>query len=129
MAASSLLIGQGEPLPLGFSQSDDGFNLAVFSQHATAISLLIFEGAHEQPIEKITLDPHSNRSGDIWHARLSSDMRGKSYALRVDGPWSPEQGQRFDPRCLLLDPYALALTRSSDWHAVGLEPLGERSPA
>lgn len=29
MAAPTLLICQGKPLPLGLSQSDDGFNLAV----------------------------------------------------------------------------------------------------
>jgi isoamylase len=126
MAARTLLIGQGKPLPLGFSQSDDGFNLAVFSRHATGIGLLIFDGAHDQPIETITLDPNSNRSGDIWHARLSSEIRGKSYGLRVEGPWCPEHGHRFDPRLPLLDPYALALTGSSDWYAAAPEPLGER---
>jgi isoamylase len=126
MAARTLLIGQGKPLPLGLSQADEGFNLAVFSRHATGIGLLIFDGRHEQPIEIIALDPNSNRSGDIWHARLSSDIRGKSYALRVEGPWSPERGLRFDPRSPLLDPYALALMGSSEWHATTPGPLGER---
>ena len=126
MAASTLLSGQGEPLPLGLSQSDKGFNLAVFSRHATGVGLLIFDGCHEQPIEIIALDPKSNRSGDIWHARLSSDIRGKSYALRVEGPWSPEHGHRFDPRSPLLDPYAVALTGSAAWHAAVPEPLGEQ---
>jgi isoamylase len=126
MAAPSLLIGQGKPLPLGFSQSEDGFNLAVFSRHASGVGVLVFDGAQEQPIETIALDPDRNRSGDIWHARLSSEMRGKSYALRVEGPWSPKQGHRFDPRLPLLDPYTLALTGSADWHAAAPEPLGER---
>lgn len=89
MVAPTVLIGQGKPLPLGFSQSDDGFNLAVFSRHAIGVGLLIFDGAHDQPIETIALDSKLNRSGDIWHAHLSSDIRGKSYALRVEGPWSP----------------------------------------
>jgi isoamylase len=126
MAASTLLIGQGQPLPLGFSRSDDGFNLAVFSRHATGVGVLIFDGARDQPVETIVLDPDRNRSGDIWHARLSPEMRGKSYALRVEGPWSPEQGHRFDPRSPLIDPYTLALTGSSEWHATAPEPLGDR---
>ena len=126
MAASTLLIGQGQPLPLGFSRSDDGFNLAVFSRHATGVGVLIFDGAPDQPVETIVLDPDRNRSGDIWHARLSPEMRGKSYALRVEGPWSPEQGHRFDPRSPLIDPYTLALTGSSEWHATAPEPLGGR---
>lgn len=120
MAAPTLLIDQGNLLPLGFSQSDDGFNLAVFSRHATGIGLLIFDSAREQPIETITLDPNSNRRGDIWHAR------GKSYSLRVEGPWCPEHGHRFDPRLPLLDPYELALTGSSGWYGTAPEPLGER---
>jgi isoamylase len=126
MAASTLLIDQGKPLPLGLSQSGGGFNLAVFSRHATGVGLLIFEGGREQPVETITLDPDRNRTGDIWHARLTSELRGKSYALRVEGPWSPERGHRFDPRVPLLDPYARALTGSSAWHAAAPEPLGER---
>jgi isoamylase len=127
MGAPTLLIGQGKPLPLGLSQSDDGFNFAVFSRHATGIGLLIFDSRDEQSLEIIALDPNSNRSGDIWHARLSSDLRSKSYALRVEGPWSPEHGHRFDARSPLLDPYALVLTGSSDWHAAAPVPLGERA--
>jgi len=126
MAAASMLIGPGKPLPFGLSHSDNGFNLAVFSRHATGVSLLIFDDRHEQAVEIIELDPNRNRSGDIWHARLSSDIRGMSYALRVEGPWAPEHGHRFDPRLPLLDPYALALTGSSHWRALAPEPLGER---
>jgi len=126
MAVPNLLIGQGQPLPLGLSRSDDGFNLAVFSRHATGMGLLIFDGSHGQPVETIVLDPNRNRSGDIWHARLSFDIRGKSYSLRVEGPWSPERGHRFDPRAPLLDPYAMALRGSTDWHAAAPEPLGEQ---
>ena len=126
MAAPTLLVGRGKPLPLGLSQSGDGFNLAVFSRHATSIGLLVFDSCDEQPIELIALDPNSNRSGDIWHVQLSADFRGKSYALRVDGPWSPEHGHRFDPRLPLIDPYAAALTGSSDWYALGVDPRGER---
>ncbi len=126
MPAPTLLIGQGKPLPLGLSQSDDGFNLAVFSRHATGMGVLIFDGGRAQPIETVTLDPGRNRTGDIWHARLNRDLRGKSYALRVEGPWSPEHGHRFDPRMPLLDPYALAMSGSAEWHATTPEPLGER---
>ena len=126
MVASSLLIGQGKPLPLGLSRSDDGFNLAVFSRHATGVGLLIFDDRNEQPIEVIALDANSNRSGDIWHARLSFAIRGKSYALRVEGPWSPKHGHRFDPRSPLIDPYAMALAGSAAWPAASVESLGGR---
>jgi isoamylase len=123
MAASTLLIGQGEPLPLGLSQTDNGFNLAVFSRHATGIGLLIFDDRQDQPVETIALNPNKNRSGDIWHVRLSSDFRSKNYVLRVEGPWAPEQGHRFDPQSPLLDPYALALAGSADGRTVAFESL------
>ncbi len=99
-----------------------------YSRHATGIKLLVFDGCDEQPIELIALDPNSNRSGDIWHAQLSADFRSKSYALRVDGPWSPEHGHRFDSYLPPIDPYAAALTDSSTWHALGaVDPRDEWS--
>src|SRR5579859_4629867 len=83
MAVPTLLTGPGKPLPLGLSQSDTGFNLAVFSRHATGVGLLVFDSDDREPVEVIALDPSSNRSGDIWHAQLSSDIRGKGAAGRA----------------------------------------------
>ena len=108
--------GGGEPLPLGMTETRDGFNFAVFSRHATGVSLLLFNGMDDRPLASIPLDPVRNRTGDIWHVGLSDDVRGKSYGLRVDGPWAPEQGDRFDPTTVLLDPYATALIGSARWH-------------
>ncbi|HLZ01084.1 MAG TPA: glycogen debranching protein GlgX [Bradyrhizobium sp.] len=129
MAVPTLLTGPGKPLPLGLSQSDTGFNLAVFSRHATGVGLLVFDSDDREPVEVIALDPSSNRSGDIWHAQLSSDIRGKGYALRVEGPWCPDHGHRFDPRLPLIDPYAIALTGTSDWHKVDVDLLGKQPNA
>ena len=126
MVAPSLRIGEGKPLPFGLSQSDGGFNLAVFSRHASGVDVLIFDAAGEEPIESVVLDPDRNRSGDIWHVRLNGDFRGKGYVLRVQGAWEPRHGDRFDGRDLLLDPYAVALTGSARWHATGPERLGEQ---
>src|SRR5579864_8998668 len=124
-APPTLLIGRGRPLPLGLSRLDHGINLAVFSRHATDMWLLIFDSHVEEPVEIIALDPSSNRSGDIWHAQLSADFQGKSYALRVDGPWCPKHGHRFDPLLPLIDPYAVALTGTSDWSKLSTGIVGE----
>lgn len=121
--SATLVTGRGEPLPLGFRWAGDGYNLAVFSRHARAVKVIIFDGGDSMPIETIVLDPQYNRVGDIWHIRLSADVLGKSYAFRVEGPWAPEQGHRFDSRALLLDPYALALAGSADWHNTAAMPL------
>ena len=114
--SSAIRIGRGEPLPFGMTEACDGFNFAVFSRHATGISLLFFDNPHgPDPVETVVLDPNRDRTGDVWHARLAGKIRGKSYALRVEGPWSPAQGHRFDPRAVLLDPYAALLVGSADW--------------
>jgi len=99
-------------------------------RHATHMSVLLFDLSDTEPSETIELDPRYNRTGDIWHVRLGRGARGKGYALRVDGPWAPDQGHRFDPAALLLDPHATTLVGSCDWDleqlplfAVGERPL------
>jgi glycogen operon protein len=109
-AAASVTVTPGRPLPLGVDDCCDGFNFAVFSRHAERIELLIFEDAASAvPLCVFDLDPTHHRTGDIWHALLDGVQWGQAYAYRVHGPWSPEDGQRFDGKALLLDPYALAI--------------------
>lgn len=77
---ATLRIGPGEPLPLGLTWVGDGFNLAIFSRHATGMSVLIFNGDGKgQPIETVALDLGRNRCGDVWHVRLATDFHDKSY--------------------------------------------------
>ena len=92
--------------------------------------MLIFDGMQSEPVATIPLDPQGNRTGDVWHAALSRDLSHKGYALRVEGPWAPEQGHRFDPRVLLIDPYAKALLGSAGWGAEDAASLvGREAPA
>lgn len=103
-------IGSGEPLPLGLHECWDGVNLAVFSRHATGMTLLLFDDVAEaDPKVRIALDPRRHRTGDIWHVRMTGDVRGKFYALQADGPRVPAAGHVFDPSRVLLDPYADAV--------------------
>ena len=104
-------IDRGEPLPLGLHDCRDGLNIAVFSRHATAMTLLLYEtAAGTQPSARFPLDARCHRTGDIWHASLTGDLRGKLYALQADGPRSRAGGDEFDPHQTLLDPYAAAVT-------------------
>lgn len=105
--------GRGMPIPLGVSETCDGINLAVFSCHATGMSVLIYEATTRERIDTFPLDPARNRTGDVWHVQLSRDVLGKSYVIKADGPWSPAEGHLFDPRVPLLDPYAVALVKSA----------------
>lgn len=107
-------IGRGEPFPLGLHECCDGLNTAVFSRHATRMTLLLYQAAGEtEPSTRIPLDVRRHRTGDIWHARLMGDLRGKVYALQADGPHSPAGGHDFDPHRTLLDPYAASVTNLS----------------
>ena len=108
--AGAIKVNPGRPLPLGVQDCCDGFNFAVFSRHAERVELLIFDdAASAEPLHVFGLDSAQHRTGDIWHVLLDGVRWGQAYAYRVHGPWAPEEGQRFDARALLLDPYALAI--------------------
>ncbi|SHK32907.1 glycogen operon protein [Roseomonas rosea] len=111
---STVRVEPGEPLPLGLSEACDGFNLAVFSRHATRLTLLLFDGPHGALAATVPLDPDRHRTGDVWHARLVGLPHGAAYALRAEGPFAPAEGHRFDPTRTLLDPFASAVTTGPD---------------
>ncbi len=107
--ASAVGVEPGAPLPLGATETADGVNIAVVSRHAMRVSVLLFSPAGDL-LRSAVLDPDHHRTGDVWHVRFVGALRGYSYALRAEGPWAPEEGHRFDPHVLLLDPYASAVT-------------------
>ena len=118
----------GSPLPQGVHIVNDGVNFALFSRHATRVWLLLFEGIDaEHPAQTIELDAGIHKTGDIWHIRLVGVGRGLVYAFRVDGPFLPERGHRFDASKTLIDPYATALTtpRHIDFGAI-CQPADEQ---
>ncbi len=105
----------GQPLPLGATVLGDSVNFSLFSRHATAVSLLLFEPGLGPKVAELLLDPERNRTGDIWHIRLHGLPLSWRYGFRVGGPSAPERGLRFRPDTILLDPYARALTGGSNW--------------
>jgi len=113
----SIRVTTGRPIPLGLSEVCDGFNLAVFSRHATQVTLLLFKTADTQPVQSVVLKAEKHRTGDVWHVRLTGELADLNYMLKVDGPWAPGEGHRFDPKVRLLDPYATTLVGSTDWDA------------
>src|ERR1700760_4191373 len=98
---------EGSPYPLGAAWDGKGTNFAVFSANATKVEVCIFGpgGAHE--VERIPLPEHADQ---IWHGYLPDIHPGTIYGYRVHGPYEPEQGHRFNPNKLVLDPYACAHT-------------------
>lgn len=105
---SSVLPGQSHPL--GATVYPDGVNFSLFSQHAEKIELLLFASPDApQPSQTITLTPERHRTYHYWHVFVCGLQAGQVYAYRAYGPNRPEQGLRFDPSKVLLDPYAKAI--------------------
>jgi len=103
-------------LPLGTSESAGGVNFALFSRHASGVRLELFgQAADAKPSRVIDFDPARNRTGDVWHVWVEGIRPGQLYAYRVDGPYQPEQGHRFNFNRLLLDPFATAISPLPDW--------------
>ncbi|MBN2875227.1 MAG: glycogen debranching protein GlgX [Spirochaetales bacterium] len=126
MREPNLVTRHGNPRPFGAEPVIGGVNFAVFSRHATCMRLCLFERADDaEPYFDHRLDPVQNKTGDIWHIHVDGIGPGTLYAWRVDGPFIPDRGFRFNPNKLLLDPYAKALSGNFEWklsRAVGYNP-------
>jgi glycogen operon protein len=124
-----LHIRPGKPLPLGAAPDSQGVQFAVFSRHATAVHLLLFRRPEDAaPYREIELDPALHRTGDIWHAWVEGLAPGALYLYRAFGPYRPEEGHRYNPHKLLLDPYARAVTGSFTWNLADARGFDPASP-
>ena len=122
-------ISPGRPLPFGATPNGRGTQFSVFSRHATAVSLLLFDSPQDsRPAREIGLDPRLNRTGDVWHAQVDEVGPGSCYLYRVDGPYEPERGHRFNPNKLLLDPYVKAVTGNFTWNLADARGFDPDSP-
>lgn len=87
----------GVLLLLGASERCGGVNFALFSRHAMRVTLLLFDApADEAPCRTFDLEPMQHRTGDVWRVWIKGLGQGAIYAWRVDGPYQPEQGHRFN---------------------------------
>ncbi len=107
----------GEPFPLGATWDGAGTNFSLFSEHAEAVELCLFDD--EERETRVTL---RERTAMQWHGYLPGVGPGCRYGFRVHGPYTPEQGHRFNPAKLLLDPYAKAIDGGVDWKAASTLP-------
>ncbi len=106
-----LEVSPGRALPLGVSVRQDGVRFAVVSRHAIRVWLCLFNRPEdERPVVELEFDPTRHRVGDVWSMYVRGLGPGTLYAYRMDGPFEPERGHRYDPSVYLLDPYACCLT-------------------
>ena len=105
----------GSPYPLGASFDGLGVNFAVFSAHAEKIELCVFEPSGKREVARYTLPEWTD---EVWHGYLPDARPGLLYGYRAYGRYAPEEGHRFNPNKLLLDPYARRLSGSIKWSDV-----------
>ncbi|HME23902.1 MAG TPA: glycogen debranching protein GlgX [Acetobacteraceae bacterium] len=105
----------GRPLPFGAWLGPSGVNFSVFSNNATACTLVLFERHERTPKAEIDL-PEEFRVGNVWSVMVFDlDAENIEYAFRMDGPFDPPAGHRFDRSKLLCDPYAKAMGGRDVW--------------
>ncbi|HEY7032105.1 MAG TPA: glycogen debranching protein GlgX [Thermomicrobiales bacterium] len=100
----------GVPYPLGATWDGEGTNFAIFSENATGVTLCLYD---EDGRERCA--PLTEVTAHVWHGFVPGIGPGQRYGYRVDGPYDPEQGVRFNPNKVLIDPYAKALAGTVDW--------------
>ncbi|MGZ9810111.1 glycogen debranching protein GlgX [Pseudoroseicyclus sp. H15] len=106
-------IKPGRSFPLGATFDGEGVNFAVFSEHATRMTLCLFSDDGRDETLNIDLPEHD---GHVWHGYLTGIRPGQHYGYRAHGPYRPDEGHRFNPHKLLIDPYAKKLSGHPRWH-------------
>jgi glycogen operon protein len=103
----------GKPYPQGATWDGAGVNFALFSEHATAVELCLFDAS--SPGVEIARIPVTQQTDQVWHLYLPEARPGQRYGYRVHGPYEPAEGHRFNPAKLVLDPYARAIDGTIRW--------------
>jgi isoamylase len=104
----------GKPYPQGATWDGSGVNFSIYSEDAKAVNLCLFEDPSSAACETIAV---RESTGRIWHCYIHGVRPGQCYGFRIDGPYEAENGLRFNPAKLLIDPYAKALAGNVDWNA------------
>ena len=113
MNAASSAVWPGQPYPLGASWDGEGVNFALFSEHAEKVELCLFDNRGRRETERV---PMQWQTDQVWHCYLPEARPGQLYGFRVYGPYDPDNGHRFNPHKLLLDPYAKDIVGSLRWN-------------
>jgi glycogen operon protein len=104
----------GSPYPLGATWDGKGVNFALFSSNATMVELCLFKNHYDKTeVVKLKL---TERSNQVWHIYVPNLKPGQLYGYRVHGPFEPQNGHRFNPSKLLIDPYAKAIAGKIEWN-------------
>lgn len=109
----NLKILPGKPFPIGATWDGSGVNFSLYTENATAVDLCLFDlDNDEREAVRLNLTEQTNLT---WHIYVQGLMPGQLYGFRVSGPYEPENGHRFNPHKLVLDPYAKAISGQLKW--------------
>ena len=110
----SIRVSAGKAVRLGTKVTPDGVYFTVFSRNAKKVFLDLYASAEDAvPYHTIELNPETNKTGDLWHVFVEGLKPGDLYLYRVDGPFAPSKGHRFDKTQPLFDPRARAFSEGS----------------
>ncbi|HMP41354.1 MAG TPA: isoamylase [Roseiflexaceae bacterium] len=101
--------GAASPLGATWIEEHQAYNFALYSRHATGVTLLLYRADDPvTPVYQYRFNHRTNKTGRVWHCWVpADDLRGATlYAYRVEGPVHPQSGHHFDAQKILLDPYA-----------------------
>jgi isoamylase len=112
LLSDRVTVWPGRPYPLGATWDGEGVNFSLFSEHAEEVRLCLFEPKGKHQVAEI---PMRWQTDHAWHCYLPEARPGQLYAYRVFGQYEPEEGLRFNPHKLLLDPYAKAFVGEILW--------------
>ena len=97
--------------PYGAILKNGGVLFSFVSRAATGARLLLYHSPHdEEPFRTVSFDPVRDRWGNVWSLFVPDAGVGTLYHFQVDGPYNPTEGNYFDGRARLIDPYARALS-------------------
>lgn len=103
----------GKSYPLGATWDGKGVNFAIFSENASKVELCLFDSIDAAaPAQTFVMPEYSDH---VWHAYLPEALPGQLYGYRIDGPYEPAQGHRFNRNKIVLDPYAKSIGRNIRW--------------
>ncbi len=108
-------VQKGKP-KLGATLDKNGVNFSIFSRNGEKVILELYDKHTDvKPMWVCHLDSQENKTGDIWHVYVSGVKANTYYGWRIDGPYTPSKGHRFDATKLLVDPYAKAVSGTYDF--------------
>ena len=111
---------RGHARPFGATPKPHGVNFALFSRHAQFVNLVLLQEASDRPLAEISLDPKINKTGDVWHIFVFDLPTDVLYGYRINGQFAPKIGHLFNPRVVVLDPYARIISGGEVWGAPDL---------